>query len=196
MPGLVKIGRTTGDLATRLRQLDTTAIPVPFECFCAFRVQDVAYVERRLHAAFGDHRVRQNREFFRIGPDRVRAALDLARGTDVTPSDDVVQTIEDRAALNHERQRRSQFRFSLVGLPPGKILTSDFDEQQTAEVIDDRKIRFRGEITSLSGAAAILARENGYNWTAVSGPSWWRFNGRTLDEMRQGFGDTPNHDED
>ena len=73
MPGYVKIGRTDGDLASRVRQLDSTGVPLPFEVFYAARVRDSAFVERQLHAAFGDRRVRANREFFTVEQSRVRA---------------------------------------------------------------------------------------------------------------------------
>ncbi len=71
MPGLVKIGFTTNDLAKRIKELYSTGVPLPFELFYACEVQDGASVERKLHDAFDDHRVSQNREFFRIAPERV-----------------------------------------------------------------------------------------------------------------------------
>ena len=40
--------------------------------------REAAFVERQLHEAFGDHRVSKNREFFRLAPERARAALYLA----------------------------------------------------------------------------------------------------------------------
>ncbi|MBR0794010.1 GIY-YIG nuclease family protein [Bradyrhizobium jicamae] len=33
MPGLVKIGRTNGELASRIRGLYSTGVPLPFELF-------------------------------------------------------------------------------------------------------------------------------------------------------------------
>ena len=42
MPGYVKIGRTDGDLASRVRQPDSTGVPLPFEVFYAARVRDSA----------------------------------------------------------------------------------------------------------------------------------------------------------
>jgi hypothetical protein len=61
MPGLIKIGRTEGDVADRIKQLDTTSLPLPFECFYAAEVADVNKVESAIHHAFGDHRIRKNR---------------------------------------------------------------------------------------------------------------------------------------
>lgn len=57
MPGYVKIGRTN-DLERRIREMDNTSVPLPFECFYACTVRDVQFAERQLHDAFLDHRVR------------------------------------------------------------------------------------------------------------------------------------------
>jgi hypothetical protein len=40
MPGYVKVGFTRGSLEDRIRELDTTGIPLPFECFYAARVSN------------------------------------------------------------------------------------------------------------------------------------------------------------
>lgn len=70
MPGYVKIGRTT-NLEQRIRSLDTTGVPLPFECFYACTVNDSAFVEKQLHDAFLDHRVRSSREFYKKNEDIV-----------------------------------------------------------------------------------------------------------------------------
>ena len=75
MPGLVKVGATTDDLATRVRALFGTGVPLPFEIFYACEVKDCWFVEKQMHDAFGDHRISKSREFFRIAPERVKAAL-------------------------------------------------------------------------------------------------------------------------
>ena len=77
MPGYVKIGRTT-NLEQRIRSLDTTSVPLPFECFYACTVANADFVEKQLQDAFLDHRVRSTREFFELSPDRVVSALKLA----------------------------------------------------------------------------------------------------------------------
>jgi len=56
MPNYVKIGRTT-NLEQRIRSLDNTSTPLPFECFFACTVNDAAFVEKQLHDAFLDNRV-------------------------------------------------------------------------------------------------------------------------------------------
>ena len=46
MPGLVKIGCTQGDLATRGRSLFQTGVPLPFEVFYACEEEDGKFVEK------------------------------------------------------------------------------------------------------------------------------------------------------
>ena len=91
MPNYVKVG-STANLEQRMRDLDTTGVPLPFECFYAARVNDARFVERRLHDAFMNHRVRKNREFFEIAPERIMAALKLAEIEDVTPGADYLES--------------------------------------------------------------------------------------------------------
>jgi hypothetical protein len=184
MPGYIKIGRTDGDLTVRVRQLDSTGVPLPFEVFYAARVADSGFVERQLHAAFGDRRVRSNREFFTVEPSRVRAALELAGLEEVTPGREVVETADDRRALEVAKQRRSNFRFSMIGIGPGSVLVSTFDSQITCEVVDDRTVRFREQLTSLSDAARQISAEKGRGDQARQGPLYWTIDGHVLSELR------------
>ncbi len=183
MPGLTKIGFTS-ELEQRLRSLDTTGLPLPFECFYAAEVTDCRKVERALHEAFDDHRVRKSREFFRLSPEKPRAIIRLLAVREVTPGSDIVETADDQKALNEERARRSGFSFDIIGVKPGEVLSSMFDERVTAVVHDNRTVMFRGQRMSLSASAMVVARENGFNWSAIQGPQYWKYDGSTLSELR------------
>ena len=185
MPGYVKIGKTTTNLNQRIKDLDTTGIPLPFECFYAAAVENCHTAEKLLHDAFADHRVRSRREFFQISAERVASALKLAALADVTPKSDIVENAEDELALNKARNRRGRFNFRLVDIPRTSILTHVRDTTITCEVIDDRRVVFQGETMSLSQAALKAFHDLGYTWKAVSGPEYWEFEGRTLDEIRR-----------
>ena len=186
MPDLVKIGRTT-NLEERLRSLSThSGVPVPFEVFYACEVSDSAKVERQIHEGFGDHRINPKREFFRINPERILAILKLVELRDVTPVEDVVEDRVEQDSLNRERSRRENFRFSILGLKAGSVLTFLRDESIQATVIDDRRISFEGKETSLSSSALeILRTRYGYRAKTIAGPQYWCFEGKTLSEMRQ-----------
>lgn len=180
MPGYVKIGRTT-NLEQRIRSLDTTSVPLPFECFYACTVKDADFVEKQLHDAFLDHRVRSSREFFEISPDRVVSALKLAEIENVTPKRDFVESKEDQKALNQARTRRAVFNFKMADIPVGAELTYVNDEYVKAKVVDNKLIELDGEVTSLSASAQKLLV---YPYQ-VQGTLYWMFEGETLDERRR-----------
>ena len=170
MPGLIKIGRTNTDLAGRIKQLFQTNMPLPFELFFACEVKDSAFAEQRLHDAFGDHRVSRNREFFRIAPERAQAALELASLKEVVLGDEVFETPEDKADVVAAK-RRSRFLLSMIGLKPGTVLQLAKQPAITCETVDDRnKVKFKGEVTSLSDAALQAYASLGQDYTALSGP--------------------------
>ncbi|WP_110708529.1 GIY-YIG nuclease family protein [Salinicola sp. CR57] len=64
MPEVFKIGMTTGSVQTRMAQLYTTGVPLPFDCMFAEWFADCWKAERYIHAALEDHRAESGREFF------------------------------------------------------------------------------------------------------------------------------------
>lgn len=181
MPGLVKVGRTSAKVEQRMRELYTTGVPYPFQCFYAATVTNGEFVEKKLHDAFGDHRVPTNREFFRVDPNRVKAALELAAIKDITPISDPDITAEMRDFSS----RRPPFRFSLAEVPLGAELRFVRDEQIVCKVVDDKSVEFEGQVTSLSAAASELLNRMGRKATQVQGPIFWIYDGETLEERRQ-----------
>ena len=184
MPDLVKVGRTS-DLETRMRALYNSSTPVPFECFYACEVDDAEEAERRIHNAFGDNRVNPKREFFRINPERIREVLKLIEKKDITPNEDIVEDSSDLNALNHEKEIRSKFKFSMVNIPPNSILKFSKDETITAKVVDDFQIEFENQITSTSASARTILNRMGYKGTAYQGTLYWNYEGETLLARRQ-----------
>jgi len=184
MPGIVKIGMTTSPIESRMLQLDTTGVPLPFECYYAARVKDQKRVEKALHEAFGDHRVRKSREFFRLDPYKAKVILELVAEEEVTPKADVVADASDEEALVEARKRRTKFTFSSAGVPVGATLVFSKGDGYTATVLDDSRIDFRGEVTSLSASAAAIMKELGYTWVATQGPAFWLYDGETLKDRR------------
>lgn len=183
MPGYIKIGKTT-NLEQRIRDLDNTSAPLPFSCFFAAEVDNMSYVEKKLHAAFDTHRVRSNREFFRLSPEHAVAAIMIAPHKDVTPGKDYVETPEDQRALNKARERRSVFNFKIAEVPVGALLTFTRDPSITCTVVDNRKVNFEGEVMSTSLAADKALRRQGHVWAGIQGPLYWEYEGETLDERR------------
>lgn len=186
MPGYVKIGKTS-DLEQRIRSLDTTGVPLPFECFYACSVKNSSFVEKQIFDAFLDYRVRSSREFFEISPERAVAILKLVEIKDATPKKDFVESHEDQNALDKAKKRRAVFNFEMVNIPVGGELIFSRDENIRAKVVDKRNVEFEGEILSLSVAADKALRKTGIYWKSVQGPAYWMYEGETLDERRKNF---------
>ncbi len=187
MDGLVKIGRTTTSVEQRIKELDNTSIPLPFQCFFAGEVADCAYVEAHLHKAFADKRVRNNREFFRVDANQVRAAIMIANPKDVTPRNDVVVDASDVQALQKAavaQDRRSRLKFTELGIPVGATLVFVKDEAVTCTVVANGEVDFQNQIMSPSNAALLAVQKLGYTWAAVSGSDYWKYEDETLTARR------------
>jgi hypothetical protein len=184
MPGLIKIGMTAQQVEKRMLDLDSSGVPLPFECYYAAKVADMAKVEKALHEAFGDHRIRKSREFFRLDPYRARVILELLSVQEDTPQTEVFQNSDDASALVEAKKMRPRFRFSTAKIPTGSTIVFSKDLSQKAEVVDDTRINFQGQVTSLSASALIILSEMGYKSTTVAGTDYWLFEGETLSNRR------------
>ncbi len=178
MPGYVKIGRTN-DIDRRVKELDWTNIPLPFQCFYASRVENVNFVESQIHTAFSDNRVRSNREFFKINPERVVAILKLVEIENVTPNQDLNTTSEVKEEL--EKIYTKRYNFTFAKIPIGAELIFTRDSNVKARVIDNGNIEINGETKSLSRAAQDLLHVS----YPVQGPIFWKYEDETLDERRR-----------
>lgn len=191
--GMVKIGRTESDLEARMKSLDTTGVPLPFECFYAAEVTDSKEVERRLHKAFADKRVRGDnsttkREFFWLEPGQAKAILELVAVSDATPKKEVLSEPSDSEALvkaHEESERRSNFTFDKAGVPIGATIVFERAPEHTATVVSNNKVLFRGDEKTLSSAALTVLHELGFEWKTVRGPSEWLYEDQTLAQRRQ-----------
>ena len=67
----VKIGKTAKSVEQRVKDLDGTAVPLPFEIYATLKTCKYSEVEKAIHETIDsltDKRIRQNREFFNITP--------------------------------------------------------------------------------------------------------------------------------
>ncbi len=181
MPGYVKIGMTNNSVLERLKQLDRTNIPMPFECYYACEVGNAHEEERWLHSIFSDRRVRDEREFFKIDPERVVAAVRRIQKKDVTPKDFVNVTKEEESEIEGAKEKRARFDFANYKIPVGSTIVFSRDNSVRAKVLENNKIELDGKLTSLSESAQNLL---GYK-RGVAGTLYWMYEDETLDERRQ-----------
>lgn len=181
MPGYIKIGMTNGLVVDRMKQLDGTNLPLPFECYYACEVESAQKEEKWLHSIFADRRVRDSREFFKIDPERVVAAIRRIQLQDVTPKDFINISKEQEKELEKEKSIRSRFDFAHYQIPVGSTICFSRDNTILAKVLENNKIELNGETTSLSASAQKLL---GYK-IGVAGTLYWMYEGETLDERRR-----------
>lgn len=184
IPDMVKIGKTK-NLTDRMRSLYSTGVPLPFRCVYAKQVEDMDYVEDKLHNAFASRRVNEKREFFRILEDELIHFFYLIPGIDCTPDKEVFESKEDEVAFEKASKLGERFNFSLVGLPSGTILYFLKNENITCKIISKTEVEFEGENHSLSSAGVIAIQQCGYKWNKIAGPKFWKFEGETMFDRRE-----------
>lgn len=185
MPGFVKIGLTqSDDISQRMKQLDNTSIPMPFELYFAARVPDCRKLERTLHFVFGEKRARRSREFFKINPDLAKAVIELVAIAPIALTDEE-QSIDaaEREEINETRQRREVRTFKTLNIPIGSELSFAKDSDIKCTVSGARKVLFEGEEMSPSAAALRVVHAMGYDWQAVSGMDYWTYRGTKLSSL-------------
>lgn len=88
----VKIGKSSRTVDVRSKELDNTAVPLPFEIFATLKTSKYNEVEKLVHKTIDrltDLRIRQNREFFNVRPD---VALDILKDIASTLDDAEIET--------------------------------------------------------------------------------------------------------
>lgn len=93
----VKIGKSSRPVDIRSRELDNTAVPLPFEKYAVMETAKYNEVEKLVHKSierFAPLRIRPNREFFNVKPE---LALQIFK--------DIAETIDDARIIlyNHEK---------------------------------------------------------------------------------------------
>lgn len=197
-----KIGKSSRPVDVRSKELDNTAVPLPFEIYATLKTTKYAKVERQIHKQIDrltDLRIRQNREFFNIAPsvalDIMRDIADLLDDAElyvyvdgkpvVSKSKDEDKKIE---AESKEKQRKTQkppFKFHMIGLNVGDTIVFD-PLRMPVRIASDDKIEYDGRLYSLSAFTANFLPEEKQNTSgAYQGPKYFSYNGKVLSELRK-----------
>ena len=191
----VKIGKSSRPVNVRSKELDNTAVPLPFEIFATIRTVKYNEVEKLIHKTIDrltDLRIRQNREFFNI---QLQIALDILRDISTTIDDAFIelyhnnQPIKDVAEVQDEEshKRRAPFRFSMVNIQIGETVVFA-PKNIKVKVASDNQVEYEGRIYKLSPfTAAFLPDEMRNTSDAYQGPKYFTYKGRPLDELRKEF---------
>ena len=136
----VKIGKSSRPVDVRSKELDNTAVPLPFEIYATLYTSKFDKIEKQIHKQIDrltDLRIRQNREFFNIAPD---IALDIMRDiADLLDDAELAIYVdgkpvvskskeEDRAINTCDNQKKRvlpPFKFHMIGLNVGDTIIFD-----------------------------------------------------------------------
>ena len=195
----VKIGRSSRPVDVRSKELDNTAVPLPFKIYATIQTTKYTNVERIVHKQIDrltDLRIRQNREFFNVEPSQaLDILLDLATAIDDAV---VMQYVDDKPvqlypSINNEKPQavkiekhvqRKPFEFAMVGLKDGDMITFAPLNIQV-KVNGKNKVEFEGRLWSLSAfTGTYLPIEKQNNSGAYQGPKYFTYNNKTLWDLR------------
>jgi hypothetical protein len=91
----VKIGKSSRPVDVRSKELDNTAVPLPFEIYATLKTCKYNEVEKQIHKQIDlltDLRIRQNREFFNVKPEVALEILkDIANLLDDAEIEEIYQ---------------------------------------------------------------------------------------------------------
>ena len=177
---MVKIGFAT-DVEARRKQLSTTALPYEYETYATYETSG-NLEDKKLHKMIDnlnpDLRVTSNREFFVMSPQE---AFDLLEAiATISGTRDKLKRVKVVEAKK-QKVRKPPVNFKECGIPLGAELAFVDDPTITAKVVDERKVEYNGEITSLSALAQKLKNFN----HAVQGPLWFSYNGKKVCDIAE-----------
>lgn len=91
----VKIGKSSRPVDVRSKELDNTAVPLPFDIYATLRTVKYDAVEKQLHRTLDlltNTRIRKKREFFNVKPEQALQCFQILAAT----IDDAVIEIYDK----------------------------------------------------------------------------------------------------
>lgn len=197
----VKIGKSSRPVDVRSKELDNTAVPLPFEIYATLRTRKYSEVEKQIHKQIDrltDLRIRQNREFFNIAPsvalDIMRDIADLLDDAELTIYIDGKPVVSKNKEEDHkfekekkEKQRKAPkppFKFHMIGLNVGDTVTFD-PLNLSVRVASDDKIEYDRRLYSLSAFTAnFLPEEMQTASGAYQGPKYFSYQGKKLSDLR------------
>ena len=189
----MKIGKSSRPVDVRSKELDNTAVPLPFEIYATMQTSKYNEVEKMVHKMIDrltDLRIRQSREFFNVPP---QVALDILRDIANAIDDAVVTLYRDNQPIPEGEERpkekreikRGRFKFSMVDIPIGAMI-SFIPTGIQVKVVSDDQIEYEGRIYKLSPfVGTFMPAEKRNTSGAYQGAKYFTYKGKVLDDLRK-----------
>lgn len=175
---MVKIGYAT-DVESRRKQLSTTALPYEYEIYATYETTG-RLEDKKLHKMIDnlnpDLRISKNREFFVLSPEDAYELLESI--ATISGTTDKLKKVKKESSKN-QRTKRPPVNFAKCNIPVGAELVFIEDPTVIAIVVNERKVEYNNEITSLS---AISDKIKGYS---TAGPSLFTYKGKIISQIAE-----------
>lgn len=200
MPDWIKIGYADS-VEERVSELNRlTAIPFSFVVRATYAVPK-RLADKQVHAIIDQLRPELRAVDIRDGGQRKREfyAMSVDDAVKLLMSIAAIHGFEDRVRIWQEspedkandssaekalaaKAKREAFRFSMAGIKPGEEISFVHDAAKRAVVlVDDKRVRYNGEVYSLSSLAQVLMGKD----TPLQGPLYFTYNGELLTDLRR-----------
>ena len=202
-PDYVKIGYAD-DIEKRLKQLNRSeCIPFAFRVYATYevasRLSDLKIHTiidklnpdlRSVESVKGKQRIR---EFYAMSPEDAYSILEAIAEIHgcseklklVKPSNEEITAEQTAQEIDTEStERATNFSFTKCQIPLGAKIEFCNDPNITAEVVDDRNVKYNGETMSLTALAKLLTGKK----YSIAGPKFFKYNGEWLNDIRHKLG--------
>lgn len=182
----VKIGKSSRPVNVRSKELDNTAVPLPFEIYATLKTVKYHEAERQIHQMIDKltaFRIRRNREFFNICP---LTALEILKTAAMTIDDAEIEAYNgtDSSEDKEKIQTRPRFKFSMINIPIGAKLVF-VPTGVEVRVADDDKIEYEGRLYKLSPFVGTFIPDEKRNPAGTyQGSKYFAYEGQILDDIR------------
>ena len=182
----VKIGKSSRPVDVRSKELDNTAVPLPFEIFATIKTVKYNEVEKHVHKTID-----------RLTDLRIQLALEIFIDIAKMIDDAVITRYKDNKPINESMKengevfneqtkiaKRGRFKFSMVNIKVGEYITFTPTNLQV-KVASDDTVEYDGRIYKLSPfVGTFMPKERQTQSGAYQGAKYFTYNGEILDDLR------------
>jgi hypothetical protein len=194
MADYIKIGFTAADdVETRMKQLDTTGLPLPFRLHACIEVENAQQLEKLAHDVFATQRARSNREFFLMEAETAVRYLKAVSLNDssarwIASEQRMIDETGEKLSENQVvKPKLPSFTFSSANVPIGAEVKFVRDGSYVAKVVSDTEVEFEGQILKLSPLTRLIFERLGASNSsgAYAGPQYFSYEEEILSERRR-----------